>query len=1054
MGWLLSSARAANEVRVFLVLLCAAPILGLSLYPAILTLEGLHIHGPAAGCFFGRLGNSISYVVPLAAVAMVFIANAVRERSSEWAFAASGVCNFTVTLGYALAVWTAHQRFEAEHAVRLVQLNVVALSLFALAWLAARRIVGANGNAPALLTSQIVLSLVGNALLLLAATSRLFVVPGWSSELVAQIGDPLGWLALVSAVVVWTWARQYFREPSAAFIAKILVALGLMPALSTGNLNQANWLSFHIMIASAVAASTAMLGAGVLIARRRRGVAEPNTAEVTVFRPSTGQPIQLQYQREDRVSGPPEAAALYVGGLPLEPAFLGWTALLTVWTVVLALRAMLGDPQRPWWSSVSTATLALIWVGVACWIMAPRLLYVGVVLVNLAATLWWVEKGWPVLDLLAVSAALLSLFGAACLVLHIQVFRGTGGGWPPLHRFAVKTSTAIVLAIGALIVWRQFAGGTAALVSPAQWAALVTTALLMAAMLGDTETAFAPMGLYLLGLVVVAMGMNQLKLSAGRLVWGYELAAAGFVLVSSMAYALRRGFVKISASIGMPLCGDRLPVTWLAMGNTIVAVVVIALAVHVDFTMGQLPLRLLVASAALVQVLGLVLCSRDDDRIDLRQAVILLATAGAVVFAWAWLPPSSAPIERLVAAMLAISACCAASSAAMRLFSHDGYATSTIHGLAATAKRDGENIAWLQAVRSMLPVVALLWALTAMAVIGTEAFERTSTGTLHVVRWSIICTLVVLPLAAALAIVLALREQDDPLGIPHNRRSAYVYAAEALLAMTFVHLRLTMPWLFGGIFSQYWPLLVMVLAFAGVGLGEAFRRQNKSVLSEPLERTGIFLPLLPVLAFWLAPSRVDFSNLLFVVGFFYAVLSATRKSFLFGVVAALAANGGLWALLYRHPELRFLAHPQLWMIPAAMSVLIAAQLNRDRLPESQLRFIRYACLMLVYVSSTADIFLNGVRDHPWLPLVLAALSVAGVLVGMLFRLRAFLFLGTSFLAIAVVTMIYYASANLHWTWLWYVAGIALGAGIITVFALFEKKRSEMLALVEGLKQWQ
>jgi hypothetical protein len=51
-------------------------------------------------------------------------------------------------------------------------------------------------------------------------------------------------------------------------------------------------------------------------------------------------------------------------------------------------------------------------------------------------------------------------------------------------------------------------------------------------------------------------------------------------------------------------------------------------------------------------------------------------------------------------------------------------------------------------------------------------------------------------------------------------------------------------------------------------------------------------------------------------------------------------------------------------------------------------------------------------------------------------------------------LIYYASANLHWTWLWYVAGIALGTTIIVLFALFEKKRTQMLAMVEGFKQWQ
>ncbi len=57
-------------------------------------------------------------------------------------------------------------------------------------------------------------------------------------------------------------------------------------------------------------------------------------------------------------------------------------------------------------------------------------------------------------------------------------------------------------------------------------------------------------------------------------------------------------------------------------------------------------------------------------------------------------------------------------------------------------------------------------------------------------------------------------------------------------------------------------------------------------------------------------------------------------------------------------------------------------------------------------------------------------------------------------AVSIITMIHFASVNLHWTWLWYVAVIALGAAMLTLFALFEKKKSEMLALVDGLKSWQ
>jgi hypothetical protein len=39
------------------------------------------------------------------------------------------------------------------------------------------------------------------------------------------------------------------------------------------------------------------------------------------------------------------------------------------------------------------------------------------------------------------------------------------------------------------------------------------------------------------------------------------------------------------------------------------------------------------------------------------------------------------------------------------------------------------------------------------------------------------------------------------------------------------------------------------------------------------------------------------------------------------------------------------------------------------------------------------------------------LSVAGVLAGLLMRVRAFLFLGTTFLLLSIVTMIWTASVN-------------------------------------------
>ncbi|MFN0054955.1 MAG: hypothetical protein ACKV0T_22520, partial [Planctomycetales bacterium] len=164
-------------------------------------------------------------------------------------------------------------------------------------------------------------------------------------------------------------------------------------------------------------------------------------------------------------------------------------------------------------------------------------------------------------------------------------------------------------------------------------------------------------------------------------------------------------------------------------------------------------------------------------------------------------------------------------------------------------------------------------------------------------------------------------------------------------------------------------------------------------------------------------------------------------------------NAGLWYFLHHQQGYSFLAHPQLWLIPFAICVLGAAYLNRDQLSEEQMTVVRYLASVTIYISSTADMFLQGVANAPWLAVVLAGLSVGGMLLGMLLRVRAFLFMGTGFLVLSLATLIYHAAFNLDQMWLIWLTVVLAGVLVLAVFALFEKKRQEVLRLVEQLKQW-
>jgi hypothetical protein len=242
-------------------------------------------------------------------------------------------------------------------------------------------------------------------------------------------------------------------------------------------------------------------------------------------------------------------------------------------------------------------------------------------------------------------------------------------------------------------------------------------------------------------------------------------------------------------------------------------------------------------------------------------------------------------------------------------------------------------------------------------------------------------------------------------------------------------------------------------------LSALFHRRKMPVLSQPLERTAMWLPIFPPIgslyiknddvtqwflggagpAFWL------------LMGLFYGVMAVRKRSLGLGILGVLAGNMGLWVLWHRC-QWGFLDHPQLWLIPLALAALVAEHLDRRRLSESQRAAIRYLALSVIYVSSTTE-FWRNIGLSTVLPLVTIALAVLGVLAGILLRVRSFLYLGVTFLMVVIGRMIVYAAFEQKQIWIFWTCCIVLGAAIIAMFAIFEKRRNDVLAAVERFKEW-
>jgi hypothetical protein len=1036
-----SASAWALHARDVLVLLALGPLLVLFAFTVAKALDARPIVGPEPGSWFQRVGLDVSYGVPLVVIALVLVGHAVRDRSSHFAFAAGLLFNVVATI---VVLWRSARGggvLDALAWVRVAQVNAVVAGSVAIGWLAAvtrgRRVMArakpqavGEDRWPVLLVTQVAFAAALCGTFLVPAAVQLAFEPDLPATWLSQAGTMTGWIAPVGAAIAAGWLnwRHRIPQPVVAYFTAALVAIIALVCLrwDTGN-----WLAYHVLLSGVVAAAW-LVPLLTLAINRRVG----DGGEIVI----------------------------------------SWSAvsarLFAVVAVALALRGLVGDPQAPRWTVAALVAISVrnLWIA---WREGGRAsLWIAAVLANVAASAWWADAagrlsstrgpGQPV-EFLWVNAIALAVVAivSAWIERKSRVQRLTQPRGMAFHRFAVWAVVAalLLMTIGGLL--DDLSGSFFQTSMALEWLTWLAGVAAAVACLWDPAVRWPVACLYLYGLVAVGIFLGRLDLQPSLFHWALAIALSAYSLVTSALWSVRDRLRGVASRLGVPLAGDAKPPLgrelgaerqavgepgptyaggghgWLVTVNFLIGVFVLLLVAWVEQTMSVFTQRMVAAYAVAAQAFAIGLLARGAMRTSLQYLALAWGVFFATAFGWAWLPPSiPAPwLHRLVVTVVALAV------------------VVVIYGFGLVKFFNREN-EWTRAAARLVPALAALAAGLIFLALGIEVSAYAETGGVPITWPALVAVALALAGLTFGALAAALLPGRDPLGLSERGRTVYVYAAEALIALLCVHIRVTMPWLFQGWFQQFWPLVVMGIAFIGVGFGELFERRRQRVLSEPLQATGSLLPLLPAVGFWAMSSRVDYSLVLLSIGVLYAALSVLRRSLLYGVLAALAANGSLWYLLSQREGLSLAEHPQLWLIPPALCALVAGYINRERLTQQQSAGLRYAAAIVIYVSSTADVFINGVAEAPWLPAVLAGISIAGVLAGIMLRVRAFLYLGTAFLVVALMTIIWHAAVHQERTWILWIAGIVTGVLIIALFGLFEKRRDDVLRVVEELRHWQ
>ncbi len=1006
--------------------------------------------GPTAGSWFGKLDKVISFGVPVALVVSAFLVYAISERRCWLATAGSTVFQYLVVLAVVLLFLSPHPQLASSWFVRVLQSISLGMTFYGFAWYLMRNRIDAPVSAlpPAIeetqnvrrrWISQIEIHAVINGLLVTSLAIlvyiRFFFVPYEHGDWINSVGGWLGILAwgAFAVLAVCVWREQLAKPHSDTGWLWLIGWMGLvMVAMTTAIVDYnfekqqiaAQWLAYKILSMGTVIVAAVQI---VWLTYRSARKAGPDN--------------QRTLSNEGTVSSSRAST------MPQEllPVFLTSALGLT-----FAVRGAWENPGSFWLFLVLVVAVAalIFFFGLQLRRAFPVFVAGGVSLIGTTLVILKTsffasnQPSWVNLSL-AVMAVM------ALTNLAFYLYRRIG------FRESIRTSFVafpnIVLLLGTIwillgslleyLIRMNSSTGPSSIVNPLGILATLLLLVLLVVSLWSDRRRFWVFAFCASSLGVVIAAIAFLTVEDDSRSIGVLFGAAAVVCSWGIVWVRRS---KPLASL-RKLRAPSTPELERSLQRQLPVYTLILTGLLVIFSFAGIlatetrSLRFLDAFIPFVLACGIGCLSNQGSRRWLQVIALGLITLGCLFFGWADLQPSQMfrpnSLSLLVRSLLVLAG---------TMFIYGGLVTRWV--------REGDS--WLRSLREMAAVTCGLAIVCLLLVIVQEWGQfREGIGCGLTIAEAVSVAVVVVGMIVGL-ISIAVRPQRDPFSLSLEGRQAYVYVAQLVAVGLITHLYLSMPWLFRIGIKEYWPYIAMAICFGGVGLAQILEKRNLTVLGQPLFTTAAILPVLTAAAIFQIDSRADGALVMLTVGLAYLLMSYTQRSVLSAAASVVFGNLALWMFYDKFPHFSFLEHPQLWLIPPAVSVLIAGQFNRNSLTSKQLATLRYLSVAVIYVSSTSEIFISGLGDKLWPPMVLALLSVVGIMAGILMQIRSFLYLGSLFLLMAMITMVAHAHRKFDHVWPWWAFGITLGIAILIVFGLFEKKKNEMKAIAGQLKEWE
>ncbi len=264
-----------------------------------------------------------------------------------------------------------------------------------------------------------------------------------------------------------------------------------------------------------------------------------------------------------------------------------------------------------------------------------------------------------------------------------------------------------------------------------------------------------------------------------------------------------------------------------------------------------------------------------------------------------------------------------------------------------------------------------------------------------------------------------------------------VWIAEGVLAMSLLAFR---KFLFtGGVLGQYKTFIILLASFLMFGLSILLKKAKQSIYVNPFSKTSLYMPVVVV---FLALSDPSFKNIIavFVASLFYSLISHLNKNKRIFSVAVLFFNLGIWGILYKNG----ITNVSYYLIPFGIVALMVLELNKNVIKVKDLKTYRSIASTLIYLSGSFQMYesmsLKG-------SLLVFGFSLAGILLGVFLKVKLYLYIGSGFMILTVISNLIFFS--LKYTMIWWILGTLTGLGLIAVTSFLDKKRQEY----DSIQNW-